>query len=94
MLPTLQGGQRSGVLASGSYGCESHGARPGGPVELVAWYPLGRRVRTRTNGGVAGVSGRPLPLCQSTSFKIRDSKHIELSSVDHLTSHRILFSLK
>jgi len=24
-----------------------------------------RRVRTRTHGGVAGVSGQPLPLCRS-----------------------------
>jgi hypothetical protein len=25
-----------------------------------------RRVRTRTHGGVAGVSGQPLPLCRSS----------------------------
>jgi hypothetical protein len=36
MLPTLQRGQRSTVLASGSFKCESCGARPGGPIELAA----------------------------------------------------------
>jgi len=27
-----------------------------------------RRVRTRTHGGVAGVSGQPLPLCRSNAL--------------------------
>ena len=31
-----------------------------------------RRVRTRTHGGVAGVSGQPLPLCRSNALVSRD----------------------
>jgi hypothetical protein len=33
-----------------------------------------RRVRTRTHGGVAGVRGRPRPLCRSTALITRDSE--------------------
>lgn len=30
-----------------------------------------RRVRTRTHGGVAGVSGQPLPLCRSNAVLVQ-----------------------
>ena len=33
-----------------------------------------RRVRTRTHGGVAGVSGQPLPLCRSNAPVFSNSK--------------------
>ena len=42
-----------------------------------------RRVRTRTHGGVAGVSGRPLPLCQSRSIISRSMGFAPMDA-DHL----------
>ena len=33
-----------------------------------------RRVRTRTHGGVAGVSGQPLPLCRSNRLTGQNSE--------------------
>jgi hypothetical protein len=40
-----------------------------------------RRVRTRTHGGVAGVSGQPLPLCRSSRLLANDVYHDKRFSV-------------
>src|SRR5260370_33587459 len=48
-----------------------------------------RRVRTRTHGGVAGVSGQPLPLCRSNAFErsreepAGERGHQDYASPDH-----------
>jgi RNA-directed DNA polymerase len=46
----------------------SHGFRPKRSAhQAVAHNPLNRPMRTRMSGGVAGASGRPLPLCRFAS---------------------------
>jgi hypothetical protein len=43
----------------------------GGPVYIMGvrcLVYLQQSLRTRMHGGVAGVSGQPLPLCRSTAY--------------------------
>jgi hypothetical protein len=42
-----------------------------------------RRVRTRTHGGVAGVSGQPLPLCRSSRLVGSDLRAWHQSWTDY-----------
>jgi hypothetical protein len=47
-----------------------------------------RRVRTRTHGGVAGVSGQPLPLCRSNALVFTEPIRSRMSAIQKTIEKR------